>query len=132
VFIILNTTGLAALNVDYDAASSTSPDELCDRFCNYLSLGRQVSVVARELAKRILEVGSLDGRSPLTVAAATIFFASNLMGEPKTAKEIANTAGVSDGTIRNSYKFLRQDQEKLISPEWIARGGDVSRLPAVQ
>lgn len=75
-------------------------------------------------------VGDLAGRSPLSVAAACIYMASHLLGKPKTPKEISNVAGVSDGTIRTAYKFLFQERERLIEPEWIANGkGDMSKLP---
>lgn len=56
--------------------------------------------------------------------------ASALLGKPKTAKEISQVAGVSDGTIRTAYKYLYADREKLIEPEWIADGkGKIENLP---
>ena len=64
-------------------------------------------------------IGDLAGRSPLSVAAACIYMTSHLLGKPKTAREIGQMAGVSDGTIRTAYKFLYQDREKLIEPEWL-------------
>ena len=76
-------------------------------------------------------VGALAGRSPLSAAAACIFFASYLMGDPKSAKDIGNIAGVSDGTIRTSYKLLKAEKDQLINPEWLKPEGkgDLSRLP---
>lgn len=75
-------------------------------------------------------VGALAGRSPLSIAAACIYMASYLTKRPKTAKEISLVAGVSDGTIRNAYKFLYADREKLVKPEWLQNGkGDMSLLP---
>lgn len=75
-------------------------------------------------------VGALAGRSPLSAAAACIYMVSYMMKQPKTAKEIAVVAGVSDGTIRTSYKFLYAEREKLIDPEWIKDGkGDLKLLP---
>jgi len=75
-------------------------------------------------------VGDLAGRSPLSVAAACIYMASYLLGKPKTPKEISNIAGVSDGTIRTAYKYLYQERERLIEPEWIADGkGNMDNLP---
>jgi transcription initiation factor TFIIB len=56
--------------------------------------------------------------------------ASWLLGDGKTPKQISQVIGVSDGTIKTSYKLLYQDREKMIEPEWIADlKGDMSRLP---
>lgn len=56
--------------------------------------------------------------------------ASYLLGQPKTAKDISNIAGVSDGTIKTAYKYLYQDRERLIEPSWIADGkGNMDLLP---
>jgi transcription initiation factor TFIIB len=56
--------------------------------------------------------------------------ASHLLGKPKTPKEISAVAGVSDGTIRTAYKYLYNEREKLIDPEWIKDGkGDINNLP---
>ena len=76
------------------------------------------------------KIGALAGRSPLSAAAACIYFASHLMGEPKTAKDIAQVVGVSDGTIRTAYKFLEGRKTELVSDETLKqKGGDLSLLP---
>ena len=76
------------------------------------------------------QLGSLAGRSPLSAAAACIYMISHLLKFPKSAKEISQVAGVSDGTIRTAYKFLFAEKDTLIDPEWIKDGkGDMSLLP---
>ena len=75
-------------------------------------------------------VGALAGRSPLSAAGACIYMVSYLMKQPKTAKEIAAVAGVSDGTIRTAYKFLYAKKDQLIDPDWVKDGkGDMKLLP---
>ena len=77
-------------------------------------------------------IGALAGRSPLSAAAACIYFASHLMKEPKTAKEISLVAGVSDGTIRTAYKLLEAEKDMLVNPDWLKDGkGDMGLLPKV-
>lgn len=74
--------------------------------------------------------GILAGRSPISTAAACIYMASYLAGEPKSAKDVAIVAGVSDGTIRNAYKIMFGEKEKLIRKDWTAQGKvDLKRLP---
>ncbi len=115
----------------YTTTSSTRADELCLRFCSLLGLSSQTTMISQELANKLSTVGSLAGRSPLSAAAACIYMASHLMGQPKTPKDIAIVAGVSDGTIRTSYKQLYAEKEQLISAEWLkeSRGGDLKKLP---
>jgi transcription initiation factor TFIIB len=115
----------------YQTTHSTNAADLCIRYCNQLGLnGQQFVKVSQGLAEKMSTVGDLAGRSPLSVAAACIYMASNLLGKPKSAKEISQVAGVSDGTIRTAYKYLYQERERLIEPEWIADGkGKMENLP---
>jgi transcription initiation factor TFIIB len=110
----------------YQSTTSTNARDLCLRFCNQLNLKSQSFVkVSQGLADKVSTVGDLAGRSPLSIAAACIYMASALLGKPKSAKEISSVAGVSDGTIRTSYKYLYQERERLIEPEWIAADGNL-------
>lgn len=116
----------------YENTGSTSAESLCARYCAKLSFvnTQLVENVARDLAKRTGGVADLAGRSPLSVAAACIYMASHLMGEPKSSRDIAAVAGVSDGTIRTAYRFLYQAKDDLIEPEWLEReGANIDNLP---
>jgi len=76
-------------------------------------------------------MGDLAGRSPVSVAAACIYMASHLLGEPRSAKEIGAVAGVSDGTIRTAYKYLYQEREMLIEPDWLkGENAKMENLPS--
>ena len=109
---------------------STRAQQLCVRFCSHLHLTPFCQSVAEDLAEKMGSVGALAGRSPLSVAAACIYMASYLTNQPKSAKEISLVAGVSDGTIRNAYKFLYAERDNIIREEWLKNGkGDMKRLP---
>ena len=92
------------------------------RFCSHLGLSAQITRAAEYVAKRVKEEGTLAGRSPTSIAAASIYFTAGLFGEGLSASKIADKAGVSDGTIKTSYKFLWEAREKLVDPEWIKSG----------
>ncbi|MDG7007532.1 MAG: transcription initiation factor IIB [Nitrososphaerota archaeon] len=49
------------------------------------------------------------GKSPMGLAAASLYLAAVLEREIKTQKEIADAAGVTEVTVRNRYKGLRVD-----------------------
>lgn len=108
---------------DYQKTSSTDAKDLIIRYCSELGLmGQRIVVIAQDLSEKASSIGNTAGRSPLSIAAASIYMAASLCGQPKTLKEIAPIVGVSDGTIRTSYKFLYQEREKLVKPEWLADG----------
>lgn len=117
---------------NYEVKGSTGADELCARYCSQLGFRnpQRIEKISILLAARTSSVPDLAGRSPLSVAAACIYFSSYLMGEPKSSKEIASVAGVSDGTIKTAYKFLYQARERLVDPEWLANDqGFMDQLP---
>ena len=91
-------------------------------------------MTTEKLADKVNELGTLAGRSPLSVAAACIYFTSHLMKCPRTAKEIAGVCGVSDGTIRTAYKYLFDAKDKLVEQSWLKDKdgnvkGDINDLP---
>ena len=120
---------LPAMAESYTEQNATSAAGFCGRFCNQLLMSIPSMNVAVGIAENMANVGSLAGRSPLSGAAASIYMASQLMGEPRSFREIAAVAGVSDGTIRTAYKLLYAEKGKLIKDEWLVEGkGDLKRL----
>ncbi|KAI8623615.1 cyclin-like protein [Xylariaceae sp. FL1651] len=111
--------------------SSTNATELCARYCSGLRFSNNhlMARISSELCEKSSSVKDLAGRSPLSVAAACIYMVSHLMGEGKSSKQIATVAGVSDGTIKTAYRFLYQARETLIEKDWLAKGGNLDRLP---
>ena len=114
----------------FQATQSTKPADLVGRFCAMLGLGFKVESTAKAIAEKIPTIESLAGRSPLSNAAACIYFASHLVGEGKPSKEISNPASVSDATIKHAYKFLLAEKDRLIETEWLTtRGARPANLP---
>ncbi|KAJ1898292.1 transcription initiation factor IIB [Kickxella alabastrina] len=100
-------------------AGSMSSDDLMARFCANLSLLEKAQECAVMLNKRAKERDTLAGKSPVSVAGACIYMASHLVGQPRDARVISHVAGVSEVTIKNSYKLLHKDRALLIGPEML-------------
>lgn len=115
----------------YQAKGSTSAVELCARYCSNVGFRNPVGVehVATRLAKGAAKVSDLAGRSPLSVAAACIYMASHLVGEPRNSKEIALIAGVSDGTVKTAYKYLSLYRDDVITKEQFPEDLPLDKLP---
>lgn len=133
----MESAGFAAHeSVQVKSTTSTKPDVLIDRFCSQLSYEFRVTFIAKQLAAKVDRINEIAGRSPLSIAAAAIYFATNLIAYPKTTiRDIQPVAGVSEGTIRVSYKLLYQHKDDLIEPGWLGQqpggqgNGRVENLP---
>jgi transcription initiation factor TFIIB len=120
--------GATMLQAGYQQTGSTSAAELCGRFCSQLNVD-EISFIAQDCSRTMMRLGSLAGRSPLSIAAVAIYLISHLMGKPRSAKEIGEVAGVSDGTIRTAYKLVFQDKDTIIKEDWIKKGGKMDQIP---
>ncbi|MBI1973348.1 transcription initiation factor IIB [Candidatus Micrarchaeota archaeon] len=85
----------------------TNPTHYVPRFASDLGLTGQVQEKAREILEDAIGKGLISGRGPTGVAAAAVYIAGVLMGERKTQKEVADIAGVTEVTIRNRYRELK-------------------------
>ena len=129
--LLLNVSDLGNVlgNETYRGSGTADPSELCNRYCSMLDMSMPTTNVARELAAKTNTTGALAGRSPLSAAAACIYMAGHLMGEPKSAKEIQGVAGVSDSTIRHAYKLMYAEKDKIITEDILGMKADPAKLP---
>ena len=127
-----NCEGVVSQNDPYEQTTSTKATDLCIRYCSQLGLPAKITMISQDLAETMSTTGDLAGRSPLSVAASVIYFISHLLRTPKSAKAISEVAGVSEGTIRTSYKKVYDQKDTVIKPEWVKDGkGDIKLLPKV-
>jgi len=114
--------------------TSVGAEDLCGRYVSQLGFKSQqkISKISRDLAEQAKDISALAGRSPLSVAAACIYMACHLIGEPRASMPIAKQAGVSDGTVKTAYKHLFAAREQLIKKEWLDDGGKMENVPQVQ
>ncbi|KAG8678837.1 transcription initiation factor IIB, partial [Ceratobasidium sp. 395] len=111
-------------------SGGTSAENLLNRYCNQLDLHASVDTACKEVIVAARNHGIADGRSPISIAGAAIFFTSHLLGQSKSAKDICSVAGVSESTIKLVYRILWTDRDKLVKKEWLESGKAVmERLP---
>merc|ERR1719430_2686748 len=77
-----------------------STGDFMARFCGQLQLDRQVQKAATYIAKTATDLDIVSGRSPISIAAAAIYMASQASDNKKTGNEIADIAGVAESTIK--------------------------------
>lgn len=102
--------------------------DFMSRFCGLLDVSREVQKAATCIAKKASDLDIAAGRSPISVAAAAIYMASQASVDKKSQREIADVAGVADVTIRQSYKLLLPRASELF-PADFKFATPVSHLP---
>ena len=98
------------------------------RFCGSLGLAKDVQKAATHIAKAAVDLDIVPGRSPISVAAAAIYMASQASSDKKQQKEIADIAGVADVTIRQSYKLILPRAAELF-PDGFKFATPIEQLP---
>ena len=86
----------------------TDPIAYVPRYVNALKLSGEAQEKAAQLLKEAMKKGLVSGRSPTGVSAAAVYIAGALAGERRTQKEVADVAGVTEVTIRNRYRELKE------------------------
>lgn len=92
-------------NLETNVDVITSGDFM-SRFCANLGLPPKIQQAATYIARKAVDFDLVSGRSPISVAAASIYMASQASADKKSQKEISEIAGVAEVTIRQSYKEM--------------------------
>ncbi|MDY6769898.1 MAG: transcription initiation factor IIB, partial [Candidatus Nanohaloarchaea archaeon] len=85
------------------------PRDYIPRFAGELKLSGEVQARARKIIQNAREEDLLSGKGPTGVAAAALYVAAVLEEEKRTQREVADTVGVTEVTIRNRYKELVEE-----------------------
>ena len=104
-------------------------DDFMGRFCAKLNLKPYVQKGATRIAWKASELFIVSGRSPISVAAAAIYMASQASDDKKTQKEIVEVTGVADVTIRQNYKLMLPRAKKLF-PKDFTFHTEIENLPS--
>ncbi|KAJ2713301.1 transcription initiation factor IIB [Coemansia spiralis] len=97
--------------------TTTSSNDLIARFCSNLNLDQDTWRIARLLTEKAKDMEHISGKSPLSIASACIYMASHLVGDGRDTKAISRIAGVSESTIRTTYRILLGNRSELLTSE---------------
>jgi transcription initiation factor TFIIB len=89
------------------------PELYVSRFATELDLSPEATRHARELLRAAKEEGVHSGKSPVGLAAASVYAASLLTNEKVTQAEVRDVTDVSEVTIRNRYQELLEAAESV-------------------
>lgn len=80
--------------------------DLLARLCDQLRLHMRVRFCAEYLAKLVHDKGVCTGRSPVTVAAACVWIATQLADASCEIKEVSAAAGIVESSVRAAYNDI--------------------------
>ncbi|KAK7580220.1 hypothetical protein V9T40_000849 [Parthenolecanium corni] len=103
-------------------------DDFMSRFCSKLGISHLIQRAATHIARQAEEMDVAAGKSPISIAAAAIYMASQASREKKNLKEIADVTGVAATTIKTSYKLLLEKASDLF-PENFKFATPLNQLP---
>jgi transcription initiation factor TFIIB len=78
------------------------------RIAAKVNIGEKTQQTAVDILQRAEKKRTTAGKDPMGLAAAALYIACVMNGEKRTQKTIAEAAGVTEVTIRNRYKSLRE------------------------
>ncbi|MBS7650534.1 MAG: transcription initiation factor IIB [Halobacteria archaeon] len=84
------------------------PIRCVSKIASKVSISMKTQRTAIKILKEARRVGIAAGKDPMGLAAAALYVACVLEGEKKTQKDIAEVANVTEVTVRNRYKGLKE------------------------
>lgn len=83
-----------------------TPQSYIPRFASRLRIKPETEALALSFVKEAVLREVVSGKDPKSVAAAALYIACILKGEPRTQRDVSEATGVTEVTIRNRYKEL--------------------------
>ena len=84
------------------------PMKCIAKVANIAKLGERTKRQAAEIMSNVTKKEISAGKDPMGLAAAALYLSCVMNGENKTQKDVAQAAGVTEVTIRNRYKGLKE------------------------
>lgn len=86
-----------------------NPIDYVERFGSELKLSAKVQTEALQYIEAAKQKEITSGLSPVSVAATTLYLAGLKLGERRTQKEVSETTGITEATLRSRCKdFMRE------------------------
>uniref|UniRef100_A0A6A7FUK6 Transcription initiation factor IIB n=2 Tax=Hirondellea gigas TaxID=1518452 RepID=A0A6A7FUK6_9CRUS len=107
---------LKALETSVDLITTS---DFMFRFCSNLGLDNKVQRAATHIASTAGDLDIVCGRSPVSVAAAAIYMATQASEAPRSPAEIGDILGVAEITIRQAYRLMHPRAKELFPPGFV-------------
>ncbi|XP_037951037.1 transcription initiation factor IIB-like [Teleopsis dalmanni] len=93
-------------------------DDVISRFCGNIGLPNIVKKKAIDISRQAKEKQVAINKSPISIAAASIYFACEIVKHEVEIKDISDVTGVSSSTIKNTKKILLSEYQRLFPSDF--------------
>lgn len=92
-----------------------NPIQCVTRAANILGVSEKTKRCAIDILNEYKKHGTMGGKSPISVAATALYLATNVMNQRFSQKQVADAANVTEVTIRNRSKEMKETMGYSIS-----------------
>lgn len=95
--------------------------DFTSRFCGHLALRPEIKRTCVQISNNAIALSSMAGKSPISVASASIYLGSQLhrrTEQPKSVKDISFVSGITEGTIKQCCRDLQPFLKEAIPIEF--------------
>jgi len=103
---------LRELPVSAKKSAPVNPGDLVHRFGSKLQLSMPILELGAEIARKVTP--KLEGRSPSTIASASLYMAARQHNRNDLEKDIGRAASVAPSTIKSTFREMLQWQSDLL------------------
>ncbi len=96
---------------------SLSPGDYIPRFCKESGLSEKAREKAFDILSELNTKNYMSGKSPEGIAVSILYIVSIITDENRTQEELAKMAGVTEVTLRNRYKEIKEILNITFSPQ---------------
>ena len=101
------------LELDYYKVPCIDPVKCVVRVANKAKLTEKTKRQAFNIMKKVTQNEISAGKDPMGLAATVLYISCIKTGENISTKEISNAAGITDVTLRNRFKDLKNQLTEL-------------------
>ena len=112
---------MAQKNGEHITDDSSNPIDYIERYCSNLPVSTDVKHIAEFIAVKALFSNIVDDNTAPSIAAGSIFLASQIASQNVTKKQVADACKTSEVTISKCYKKLNEKKMELLPKAVIAK-----------
>lgn len=101
-------------NKEKTSLCKTKPIAFIERFCSKLNMNSELTKLCQFITMKIEKINIMPENTPHSIAAAVIYFISQLCNLNISKKDVKNVSEISEVTINKCFKKLENYKDELI------------------
>ena len=111
---IINSMEADVINENKTNLGTTNPCDFIERYCSRLNMNNELTKLCKFIAMRIEKNNLIPENTPPSIAAAIVYFVSQIFKLNISKQDVNNVSQISEVTINKCYKKLETHKSQLI------------------